>query len=260
MTQKASELIIPKLDELTKQVNDLALSMVTQFALVHEELNAIKEKQAAAPKKASTRAGTSKTTQTLSPSGKKTYSNKMIWWKDMFASHYEQFVKELFTPELEADTFLTEAEEAMQDGKNKDKVGEAKYKAMADYIWKTKIKDEGHKKFRDAVLKKFEDQKNNGGDAEEATAEDNDGDNNLPNDTTQNENPSVNDNEDGENVAEPEDDDDSDTPAVKPTSKKVKSVATPSKAPAKPVTKTPSKTVVKSNSKVPPKTVVKGKK
>lgn len=251
-TAKASDLIIPKLDELTKQFNEFSLSMVTQFAQVHEELNALKEKLAAAPKKPSTRTGASKTTQAVSPTGKKTYSNKMIWWKDMFAAHYEQFVKELFTTELESDGFIAEAEEAMQDPKNKDKVGEARYKAMADYIWKTKIKEDGCKKFRDAVFKKFEDQKNSGGDGEEATAEDNDGDAKPAVEAAEPESETANDNaeaDEGDGDAEEE----APPPKAAAPKKGAKAAATPAKTPAKPTTKGPAKGATKVTTKAPAK-------
>lgn len=182
----------------------------------------------------------------------------MLWWKDAFAAHYDQFVKELFTEELESDGFIAEAEEAMQDAKNKDKVGEARYKAMADYIWKTMIKVDGNKKFRDAVFKKFEDQKNSGGDGEEATAEDGENDSKAA-DAAEPEGETANDNADADgedgDAAEPEEE-----PAPKPTPKKgTKAAATPAKAPAKPAAKTPAKaSTAKGTTKAPAKGAAKG--
>lgn len=258
MAQKASDLIIPKLDELTKQFNEFSVLMTTQFVQVHEELNALKEKMAAAPKKTTTRSGTSKVSQTVSPAGKKSYNNKMIWWKDMFAAHYDQFVQELFTPELESDGFIAEAEEAMQDAKSKDKVGEARYKAMADYIWKTKIKPEdGFTKFRDAVFQKFEKQKNSSGDGEEATAEDNDDDSKATADAAEPDNDANNNVDDGDAA----DHEDEESPPLKAAPKKgVKAASTPAKAPAKPAAKGPAKTAAKGTTKASAKGAAKSKK
>lgn len=261
-TTKASDLILPKLDDVNKKLEALNLLMVTQFAQVHEELEAMKEKLAAAPKKPSTRSGTSKATQQVSPSGKKPYTNKMLWWKDMFAAHYDQFVLELFTPELESDGFIAEAEAAMQDAKNKDKVGEARYKAMADYIWKTKIKEDGCKKFKDAVFKKFDNQKGSS-DGEEATKEstndDAKTDDKVPNDAEQESDNAATDAEeagdDGDSNAEGDDD-----AAPKAPAKKGAKAATPAKAPPKPAAKGPAKGAAKGATKNTTKTVTKAKK
>jgi hypothetical protein len=263
--QTNSATILVKVDELRKQFDDFARSMMAEFVRVHEELDSLKEKLAAAPKKTTTRSGTSKSSQTLSPAGKKPYNNKMLWWKDMFAANYDQFVQELFTPELESDGFIEEAEANLQDSKGKEKVGDARYKAIADYIWKQKIRPDGFKKFKDAVMKKFEEQSNGGGDGEEATAEGNNDDESKVADVAEPETNSVNDNapdDDADGDAhEDGDSDESETPPAKATPKKSsKTAATTAKAPAKPAAKGPAKTATKSTSKTSSKGPAKAKK
>lgn len=171
---KTSEVLLTKIEILLKAQEELKLTMIAQNTALIEELASIKEKLATAASKKSVRTTGSKTAAASTPTGKKTYSNKMLWWKDMFAANFEQYKTELFTAELETDSIIAEAEAEMEKAKNKDKEGDARYKAMADYIWRTYLKTDEKKAFKDLVFKKYEEYNNSIDGAVEATAESND--------------------------------------------------------------------------------------
>jgi len=171
---KTSEVILAKVETLLKEQEQLKLTIIAQFTALNEEIVSVKEKLATAASKKGVRTGGSKATAAATPTGKKFYPNKFIWWKDMFAANYEQYKTELFTAELETDGIIAEAEAEMEKAKNKDKEGDARYKAMADYIWRTYLKTDDKKAFKDLVFKKYEEYNNSIDGAVEATAESND--------------------------------------------------------------------------------------
>jgi len=224
---KASELLIVKVDAITKQQEDLRVLMTAQYTALTEELATIQEKLANQEKKKPPSRAGSKSVPSKTPTGKRTYGNKMIWWKDMFATHYDQYSEELFTEELNTAQVLAEAEAEMEKPKNKDKEGAVRYKAMADYIWRNYLKTDTHKEFKALVFRKFEEYHDSADTTTEAKKED-----------------------DGDNVAAPEsedapteenddedDDDDNDQDEEEATPKKAPAKkTTPKKAPAKKTT------------------------
>jgi len=175
--QSASEILMVKVDNNTKQIDELRITLIAQHTTLLEDLATIKEKLAnATTKKATSRTG-GKTVPSKTPTGKRMYGNKMIWWKDMFAAHYDQYCEELFTEELNTSEVLGEAEAEMQKPKNKDKEGAVRYKAMADYIWKNYLKTDTHKEFKKIVFNKYDEYHDDADTTPEAKKETGDADN-----------------------------------------------------------------------------------
>lgn len=247
----ASERLLVEIQALHKLIEELTRSTTVQFATMMTEFEALKEKVAnVSTKKTTTRAGGARAASVPTPSGNKKYNNKMLWWKDTFAANYEQYCTEFFNEALESQDLLAEAEgDFNESSKNKDKEGVAKYKIMADYIWKNYLKtdkktDDDKKAFRDAVFKKYDDYNLESGNAVEATAEN--GDDAEPNVAATEDDDAPNDNAEG-------DEDEEEKP------KKTTAKAAPKKAAAAPkaAAKAPVKTAAK-GTKAAPKAAAKG--
>jgi len=229
--QSASEILMVKVDTNTKQIDELRITLIAQHTTLIEELATIKEKIAnATTKKTASRAG-SKSVPSKTPTGKRMYGNKMIWWKDMFSAHYDQYCDELFTEELNTSEVLGEAEAEMQKPKNKDKEGAVRYKAMADYIWKNYLKTDTHKEFKKLVFDKYDEYHDDVDTTPEAKKETGDADN-----------VAVAESEDAptdEDVDEDEDEDEDEKPAPKKAAAKKPAAKKP--AAKKPAAKKPAK-------------------
>jgi hypothetical protein len=235
----ATQVLIAKAGEHTKEINELRLTMIANHTTLLEQLETIQQKLANQEKKKPATRGGTKAASATTPTGKRKYSNKMIWWKDMYAANAEQYNAELFTPELESDKILEEAEAEMQKTKNKDKEGEAKLKAMADHIWKNYLKVDTHKAFKDAVLKKYDEYNADTNSTEASPDADDNAEPAVPesddapgdDDAPANDNTPSDADEDGDNGA----DDDEDTVAAKkPAPKKTATKAVPPKKAAAP--------------------------
>jgi len=241
----ASERLLVEIQALTKQNEELHRLMIVQHTTIMSELEVIKEKVAnVSTKKAASRTGGARAASVPTPSGNKKYNNKMLWWKDTFAANYEQYCTEFFNEALESQDLLAEAEADFNESKNKDKEGVAKYKIMADYIWKNYLKtdkktDDDKKAFRDAVFKKYDDYNLESGNAVEATAET--GDDAEPNVAATEDDDAPNDNADGDADA---DDDEEEKPKKSAKATPVKKAAAP-KAAAKAAPKAAAKGAAK---------------
>lgn len=217
----ASERLLVEIQALTKQNEELHRLVIVQHTTIMSEFEALKEKVAnVSTKKAATRTGGARTASVPTPSGNKKYNNKMLWWKDTFAANYEQYCTEFFNEALESQDLLAEAEADFNESKNKDKEGVAKYKIMADYIWKNYLKtdkksDDDKKAFRDAVFKKYDDYNLESGNAVEATAET--GDDAEPNVAATEDDDAPNDNADGDADADGDEEEKPKKPAAKAT-------------------------------------------
>lgn len=233
----ASERLLVEMQALTKQNEELHRLVIVQHTTIMSEFEALKEKVAnVSTKKAATRTGGARAASVPTPSGNKKYNNKMLWWKDTFSANFEQYSTEFFNEALESQDLLAEAEEALAaDAKNKDKEGTAKYKIMADYIWKnylkTDKKTDDKKAFREAVFKKFDDYNLESGSAVEATAET--GDDAEPNVAATEDDDAPNDNADGDADADADDDEEKPKKTAKAPPKKAAAPKAAAKAPAK---------------------------
>jgi hypothetical protein len=223
-----------KVDAFTKRQDEMNVTMIAQYTTLLEELATIKEKMANMDKKKPTARSGSKAVPTKTPTGKRMYGNKMIWWKDMFSTHYEQYKEELFTEELDTSEVLGEAEAEMSKPKNKDKEGAVRYKAMADYIWKNYLKTDTHKEFKDLVFRKYEEYHDTAESTPEAKTETNDADTVA---APESEEPS----DDASADDEDEDDDEDAKPAKKDPAKKPAAKKPAAKKPAATKKATPAK-------------------
>lgn len=247
----ASERLLVEIQALTKQNEELHRLVIVQHTTIMSEFEALKEKVAnVSNKKAATRTGGTRAASVPTPSGNKRYSNKMLWWKDTFSANYEQYSTEFFNEALESQDLLAEAEADFNESKNKDKEGVAKYKIMADYIWKnylkTDKKTDDKKVFRDAVFKKFDDYNLESGSAVEATAET--GDDAEPNVAATEDDDGPNDNTDGDADGDGDADDD-DAKPKKPVAKAVPTKKAAPKTAAKAAPKAAAKGAAKSAAK-----------